>query len=127
MNMLEKTDPAKFDEVMTALEKDMEERAKEQGIDLDAAKAKVDKMMEEEKMKEAEDSKVFTMPDGSRLDKGTGKEARPNAFDPSQGTEIQPTPSFVFKTKELQEEGSKVGLAAGWFGLVCGCAVCRVV
>ena len=47
LNQLEKDDPAEFDALMTKLEKNMEEEAAKQGIDIEAARKKADEWIKE--------------------------------------------------------------------------------
>jgi len=58
LSQLEKTDPKKFDEIMTSLEEDMKKTCEEQGIDIDEVNRKYDDAMEKEKREAMEGGDV---------------------------------------------------------------------
>ena len=111
LSKLSETDPVEFDKVMTRLETDMRAQAEAEGIDIDAAYAKADKMMAEQAKEQA------ATPDTAGVKMPGGKTLNPDATGPDDvekgeapvGKEIQPTPAFVVKST-LAPSGVKLFL-----------------
>ena len=93
LTQLEKTDPKKFDEVMTALEEDLKKTCEEQGIDMDEVNKKYDAQIAQEQRAAAGND--VKLPGGKVMD-ADGKGTRGK----QEGINITPVAHFSIKTKD---------------------------
>ena len=76
LSELEKTDPEKFENIMSEMEEDMAKEAKKQGIDMDEVNRKYDEQMEQQAMNDSISSNDVKLPGGQKVMDAQGKGTR---------------------------------------------------